>query len=405
MPKIYASQLQAVAEALQQIFGDNRYADRVIADILKADKRRGSRDRAFIAEQTYDVVRNYRLLAAIAELEPKTAADWWRLVGIQLLLKGTALPNWREFSGLDLAEIEARKAKVIDQRAILNSIPDWLDRLGSEELKETWPATIQALNQPAAVILRANRLKTTPSKLQARLHQEDQIETELIGADALKVTERKNLFRTKSFQEGHFEVQDFSSQQAAPALDVRPGQTVIDACAGAGGKTLHLAALMENKGTIISMDTEAWKLKELRKRARRNGVQNVETRPIESSKTIKRLHGRADRLLLDVPCSGLGVLRRNPDAKWKLSPEFIERLKGIQADILNRYAKMVKPGGKMVYATCSILPSENEAQLTQFLASENGEQWKLESHKTYLPQIDGHDGFFVSVLNNMAVKK
>lgn len=396
--KMYASQLQAVADALEQIFRDNRYADRVIADVLKADKRRGSKDRAFIAEQTYEVVRHYRLLSDLAGGKPTKKEDWWRLVGVSLLLRGEELPPWREFEGLDKATIDAGYKKLENNRAVFASIPDWLDRVGEEELKEQWPATLTALNKPASVILRANTLKTNPEELQAKLLKEAEIETVLIGADGLQVTKRKNLFRTDAFQNGFFEVQDFSSQQAAPALDVKPGMTVIDACAGAGGKTLHLAALMENKGTILSMDTEEWKLKELRRRAKRNNVQNVDTRVIAGSKTIKRLHDRADRLLLDVPCSGMGVLRRNPDAKWKLSPEFIDRLRGIQADIINRYSKMVKPGGKMVYATCSVLPSENEAQLEKFLAGENGQAWELLGHHTYLPQVEGHDGFFVSRL-------
>lgn len=398
MSKIYASQMQAVAGALERIFKEGEYADRVIATVLKADKRRGSKDRAFIAEQVYEVVRHYRRLCYLADGEPEKAADWWRLVGIRLLLNDVELPPWREFTGLDANELQAKLTAVEKERSIYESLPNWLDELGALELGEKWPATITALNKTASVVLRTNTLKTTPLALQKRLLQEAAIETELRGEAALEVTRRKNLFRTKAFQDGWFEVQDFSSQQAAPALDVAAGMTVIDACAGAGGKTLHLAALMENKGTLIAMDTEAWKLKELRKRARRNGVQNVEARAIENSKVIKRLHGRADRLLLDVPCSGLGVLRRNPDAKWKMSPEFINRLNGIQADILQRYPKMVKPGGKMVYATCSVLPSENENQVTKFLASEAGSEWELMSTKTYYPQVDGYDGFFVSTL-------
>ena len=173
---------------------------------------------------------------------------------------------------------------------------------------------------------------------------------------------------------------------------------MIDACAGAGGKSLHLAALMENKGTLLSLDIHEWKLAELKKRARRNGVQNLETRPITNSKVIKRLHERADRVLLDVPCSGLGVLRRNPDAKWKLSQDFVDRVVAEQADILARYSRMVKPGGKLVYATCSILPRENEQQLERFLGGDAGAGWKLEEQRTFLPQTDGFDGFFVSRL-------
>lgn len=402
MSKIYAAQLQAVAEALEQIFKNEQYADRVIARILKADKRRGSSDRAFIAEQTYEVVRHYRLLSHLAGQEPKTLPDWWRLVGINLLLQGRELPPWREFEGLEAAALQKAKAALVPERAIYQSIPDWLDARGYGELGENWPLMLQALNEPAKAILRCNRLKSSPSELQQLLLAENQIETQQIGGDALEVTVRHNLFATRAFKQGLFEVQDYSSQQVAPALDVAPGMTVIDACAGAGGKSLHLATLMENKGTLIAMDTEAWKLDELRKRAKRNGVQNITTRPIEGSKTIKRLAGRADRLLLDVPCSGLGVLRRNPDAKWKLSPDFIQRLQGIQAEILSTYPRMVKAGGKMVYATCSVLPSENEEQLQRFLDSEAGKDWTLGSQQSYWPHREGFDGFFISVLERKA---
>jgi 16S rRNA (cytosine967-C5)-methyltransferase len=173
---------------------------------------------------------------------------------------------------------------------------------------------------------------------------------------------------------------------------------VVDACAGGGGKTLHLAAMMENKGSIIALDTQGWKLEELRKRARRAGASNIETRSIESKKTIKRLYNTADRLLLDVPCSGLGVLRRNPDAKWKLQPEQIDQLRQTQQDILQSYAPITKPGGRMVYATCSILPSENQDQIQTFLASSTGKDFKLISDQKILPQDDGFDGFYMALL-------
>ncbi|SEQ24029.1 RsmB/NOP family class I SAM-dependent RNA methyltransferase [Neolewinella agarilytica] len=399
---IYPAHLEAIASALAAIFTDGAYADREIARVLKADKRRGSKDRAFIAEQTYNVVRNYRLLRHLAGGgKPKKREDWWRLVGIQLLLEGESLPPWKEFAGLNEKEIQEKWTDAQTTRALRESIPDWLDKVGATQLGELWEPTLSALNEQAPVVLRANRLKATPQEVQKQLAT-DGIQTEVISDDALLVTERRNLFRTKAFSNGLFEVQDFSSQQAAPALEVEPGHTVIDACAGAGGKSLHLAALMENRGKILSLDIHGWKLKNLKERARRNGVSNLETREITSTKVIKRLAGRADRLLLDVPCSGLGVLRRNPDAKWKLSQDFIDRVVIEQADILSRYSKMVKPGGKMVYATCSILPQENDAQVDAFLASETGQSWTLEHKQTFLPEVDGYDGdgFFVSRLVN-----
>jgi 16S rRNA (cytosine967-C5)-methyltransferase len=181
-------------------------------------------------------------------------------------------------------------------------------------------------------------------------------------------------------------------------MEVEPGMKVIDACAGAGGKSLHLAALMKNKGQIISLDIYEKKLMELQRRARRNGVHIVEARMIESNKTIKRLKEKADRLLLDVPCSGLGVLRRNPDAKWKLSPSFLETVKITQQNLLRDYASMVKPGGKLIYATCSVLPSENEDQVKTFLDSKEGRLFSLEEQKTLLPNDFGYDGFFMARL-------
>lgn len=398
MSKLYPSHLDAIAEALGNIFNEGVYADKEISRVLKADKRRGGKDRAFIAEHTYGVVRYYRLLRFLAGGgKPKKREEWWRLAGIHLHLQGIELPPWREFGKIDPKEIKQKLAEAQTDRALRESIPEWMDKLCEEQLGELWEPTLVSLNERAPVVIRANRLKTTPTKLQPILVQDD-VRTELIDQDGLLVTERRNLFRSQAFQQGLFEVQDFSSQQAAPTLQVEPGHTVIDACAGAGGKSMHLAALMENKGKLLSLDIHAWKLNELKKRARRGGVSNLETRAITSTKIIKRLHGRADRLLLDVPCSGIGVLRRNPDSKWKLSQEFIDRIVLEQADIISRYSKMVKPGGKMVYATCSILPQENDAQVDAFLASEAGQDWTLEHKHTYLPQVEGYDGFFVSRL-------
>ncbi len=189
-------------------------------------------------------------------------------------------------------------------------------------------------------------------------------------------------------------MQDAGSQLIAPFLKAEPGMRVIDACAGAGGKTLHLASIMENKGRIISMDVEQWKLDELQKRAKRAGASIIETRLIDGTKTIKRLENSADRLLLDVPCSGLGVLKRNPDAKWKLSPKAIEEVKVKQAEIISDYSSMLKKGGIMVYATCSILPSENKSQVNKFLDAQKG-GFELLEERTVNPS-EGFDGFYIA---------
>ncbi len=211
----------------------------------------------------------------------------------------------------------------------------------------------------------------------------------------MKLEKRQNVFGWEEYKKGFFEVQDAGSQLIAEFLDVKPGERVIDACAGAGGKALSLAASMNNSGRLIAMDVEEHKLLELKKRAKRNGISNIETRLIEG-KTVKRQRETADKLLLDVPCSGLGVIKRNPDAKWKLRPEFMAEVQQTQQHILRDYSKMLKVGGKMVYATCSILPSENEKQVEKFLAE--NKDFVLIKDRHVLPSETGFDGFYMALI-------
>jgi len=251
----------------------------------------------------------------------------------------------------------------------------------------------------ADVVLRVNTLKGTVEDLQNQLADLD-IETETIPGypDALKLKERTNVFTTEAFKNGLFEVQDASSQKVAEILDPKPGMRIIDACAGAGGKSLHIATMMENKGQLIAMDIYGHKLNELKRRARRNDIFNIETRTIDSTKVIKKLIEKADKVLIDAPCSGLGVLKRNPDAKWKLQPEFLDTIRNTQKELLDSYSRMVKPGGELIYATCSILPSENEKQIKAFLAREEGKDFSLLREEKILPSKSGFDGFYISLL-------
>jgi 16S rRNA (cytosine967-C5)-methyltransferase len=197
---------------------------------------------------------------------------------------------------------------------------------------------VAALNNTAPVVLRINSLKTSIETVHEQLGFEI-AETVPGVPQALTLKKRINVSAHESFKNGFFEVQDAGSQLIAPYLDVHPGMSVIDACAGAGGKSLHLAALLGNTGSILSMDIEHHKLQELERRAARNGVTNLTTMLITSDKIIENLSETTDRLLLDVPCSGLGVLRRNPDSKWKLKPEFLEKIRKVQAQILENYSK------------------------------------------------------------------
>ena len=391
----------AVIDGLTIIFTEGKYADKVVQQLLKRDKRWGSRDRGFVAETTYDIVRWKRLYAEIAEVkEPFKRDDLWRMFAVWAVLKGIKLPDWKYFEDTPTRRIKGRFDELSKIRKIRESIPDWLDELGEKALGEKiWTKEIAALNQQADVVLRVNTLKTTKEKLQTELFDLE-IETEFVKnhPSALKLAERGNVFTTDAFKNGFFEVQDASSQLVAEFLEVEPGMRVVDACAGAGGKTLHLAALMENKGQIIALDIYDNKLKELKRRARRNGAHNIEPRHIESTKVIKKLYDKADRVLIDAPCSGLGVLRRNPDAKWKLDEDFLARVKKTQQDILSQYSRMVKAGGKLVYATCSILPAENQEQVKSFLTSESGKDFTFIKEKNIFAHTSGFDGFYMALL-------
>ena len=391
----------AVIDGLTLIFNEGNYADKVIQQLLKRDKRWGARDRAFVAETTYDIVRWKRLYAEIGDVkEPFDRDNLWRMFAVWATLKGIKLPDWKYFENTPTRKIKGRFDELSKIRKFKESIPDWLDELGEKELGNTvWGKEIAALNEQADVILRVNTLKTTKEALQAELFDLD-VETEFLKdyPNALKLKERSNVFTTDAFKNGFFEVQDASSQLVAEFLNVEPGIRVVDTCAGAGGKTLHIASLMENKGQIIALDIYANKLHELKRRAKRNGAHNIETRAIESTKVIKKLYDKADRVLIDAPCSGLGVLRRNPDAKWKLQPEFIEDIKKTQQEILQQYSRMVKVGGQLVYATCSVLPSENQNQVDEFLTSEAGKNFTFVKDKKVLAHKSGFDGFYMALL-------
>ena len=393
--------MYTVIDSIRDIFNEGVYADKAVEKALKRDKRWGSRDRKFVAETIYEIVRWKRLYAEIAEVkEPFDRNNLWRLFSVWCVLKGIALPDWNQIEPTPSRRIKGKFDELSKIRKFRESIPDWIDEVAVSELgEELWTKELAALNKQAEVILRTNTLNTTKEELQKKL-QDESIFTEFIPnhSDALRLVERANVFRTEVFKKGYFEVQDASSQLVAEYLDVAPGMKVIDTCAGAGGKTLHLASFMKNKGQIIAMDIYESKLKKLKIRARRNKVHNIDTRVIDSTKPIKKLYNKADRVLIDAPCSGIGVLRRNPDSKWKLQPEFLDNIKKVQQDILQKYSKMVKSGGKLVYATCSVLPSENQNQITEFLVSESGKDFKLIKDNKVFAHTSGFDGFYMALL-------
>jgi 16S rRNA (cytosine967-C5)-methyltransferase len=400
-PKLFPPTVAGVIEALELSFGKQLYADKVVEKLLRQNKKWGSRDRSFVAEHTYEVVRHWRKLWAIFGKEPQLKRkDLEKLFGIYWLTRGYALPDWPKFDEVRNVDIAARLAELPEDIGITESFPEWFNERATEELGDKWPPIAAALNAPASVVLRVNTLQTSKAELLKTLTEEGVEVVEMAEfQNALRLVGRPKLTNLESFKAGLYEVHDAGSQTIAPFLQAQPGDFVIDACAGAGGKALHLAAEMKNEGIVIAMDVEPYKLGELDKRAARNGATCITTSLIKGNASIKTYQEKADRILLDVPCSGTGVIRRDVDTKWKLQPEHVERNIGIQRDILQRYSQMLKPSGTMVYATCSIFRSENEDQVAWFL--DENSSFVLEEEKRLDPSKD-NDGFYMARIRKNA---
>ncbi len=380
-------------EALEWSFGKDVYIDKVLEQLFRRNRRWGKRDRAFISEHAYTIVRHWRLLWHLTGMPPSLKRkDLWKLFVRYVQWKGLPLPDWKEFEGQEAWSSTNMKDEPVELR---ESYPDWLAERAQQELGKDWTVLAKALNAPAQMVGRTNTLKIERAELLQRLKEE--------GAEVLPwkenetgliFKERISVARLNSFAEGLFEIQDGGSQQIAPLLQVEAGMRVIDACAGAGGKSLHLAALMNNKGRIQAMDVDERKLHELQKRATQQGVDIIECQAIRET-ALQSLEGWADRLLLDVPCSGTGVIKRKPDTKWKLKPEYLDNILSTQSEILDTYSSMLRAGGLMVYATCSILPSENEKQVDSFLQSRP--EFELIEQERILPR-QGSDGYFAALI-------
>jgi len=394
--KLHQNNILSIIQSLKKVFSEGAYADDTVRNLLQSNPKWGSRDRRFIASTIYTIVRWWKRYLFIANTTIEDAQCYEKVLSAYLFEVyrnelTTPLPVIFEQTLFDARVAESKQNRVIDA-----SIEEWMDNLCLEELgKEKWEKELAFLNKEADVFIRVNTLKKNADQVAEELKKEN-IQAEPFGeyAETLKLQERKPLQRLASYLNGSYEIQDAGSQVIAHYLSPKPNSRVIDACAGAGGKSLHIAALMKNQGRITSMDIEAPKLKELERRAVRAGVNIIKTKLIEEG-TIASLKNTADYVLLDVPCSGIGVLRRNPDDKWKLSKGRIDTLVNIQQDILQRYAVMVKSGGVLVYATCSILPSENDNQIDKFL--EANQQFSLEKKQTIYPS-EGGDGYFMARL-------
>jgi 16S rRNA (cytosine967-C5)-methyltransferase len=388
--KMHRLLAEAASGIAKSVFKEHKVLDHALAAAFEENPKWGKRDRSFIAETVFEVVRWRRALGFLADSEETNAmcaAQWVRM--------GYEIPDWWTFKGLTADEMIVREADLAAQpRAVRESIPDWLDELGAAEVGAAWDAEIAALNRRAPVYLRVNTIKTTREEAFAWLAANGVECTEVPGLpDALVLPPGKALPKPLR-SDGRVEIQDAGSQTIAPLLDPRPGETIIDACSGAGGKALHIAALMRNEGRIYAMDVDAKKLGELERRAKRAGASCIKPKAIIGT-TPTDFAGMADRLLIDAPCSGLGTLKRQPDLKWRLKPAQLDRVRGIQKELLASYAMMLKPGGRLVYATCSILPSENRAAVD--LLVEKGAFTLLEE-RPISPAATGFDGFYAAAL-------
>ncbi|CUJ08158.1 Ribosomal RNA small subunit methyltransferase B [Achromobacter dolens] len=410
-----ASRIDQVQRVLGEILQWTYPADAALSHWLRGHPGLGARDRSEVAEAVYDVLRHLRRYRQFGESGVGPASRRLAILGLAATLGTEAL---RE--GLDAAEAEwLQRVLQIDlatlPRAVRGSIPDWLDeRLGAMESPET---LIEALNRQASLDLRVNPLKVERDAMLAELQQSaGRYEPVAMPYSpwGIRMEGRPAINRWPQFENGSIEVQDEGSQLLALLVAPRRGEMIIDFCAGAGGKTLLLGALMRSTGRLYAFDVSAARLARAKPRFARSGLSNVVPVAIDSENDarVKRLAGKAQRVLVDAPCSGIGTLRRNPDLKWRQHPESLAELGQLQERILNSAARCVAPGGRLVYATCSLLAEENEVQADRFLASHPDfervdaaeilaarcDNLKLEGPYVQLrPDLHGTDGFFAAV--------
>lgn len=402
-------------QALSQVLRFEHPADAVVSRYFHDHRELGHADRGFVAETLFAVLRRKRSL----ETRCGTASSPRHLLLLALvMLRGW---NQRELQPIlkasEDAWLSAARGMAADNfpPAVRSDLPDWLYGALERQFGADEVATIACgLNQPAPLDLRVNSLKTDREPLLARLAADGiRAEAGSFSPLAIRLLDKPALARHPLFLDGSFEVQDEGSQLLGLLVAPKRGELVVDFCAGAGGKTLLLGALMKNTGRLYALDVSDKRLAKLKPRLARSGLSNVHPLRIEHERDakIKRLSGKADRVLVDAPCSGLGTLRRNPDLKWRQDPQAIAELTAKQAAILNAAASLVRPGGRLVYATCSLLDQENDGIVDHFLATHadfttRGADALLAkqgidlpgARLRLLPHRHGSDGFFAAVL-------
>ena len=366
---------RSAAELFAAILAGTLPADAQMDRYFRAHPKLGARDRGFIAETVYACLRRRRYLDYLASGNENLSAAAEAIVTAALValqgISGRAVTE-NGFQG-DVAPLVAR-ARTLDMNllplGVRLDLPDWLlERLLVQYGEAETGALADALSQPAPLDLRVNSVKATREQAMTCL-AEAGLPTEPTpwSPSGLRRKERAPIFRTRCFEQGLIEVQDEGSQLLSLLVEPKRQEMVVDFCAGAGGKTLHLAALMANSGSVYAFDISAKRLERLKPRLARAGLNNVRRVAIQNERDprVQRLAGKIDRVLVDAPCSGTGTLRRNPDIKWRRID--LENLAQTQRTVLTAASGLVKPGGRLVYATCSLLREENEDVVIDFLA-------------------------------------
>lgn len=409
--ELTATLIQLATQALDLVLDFKHPADAVLSSFFRDHKKLGARDRAFVAEAVFGVLRRYRYLSVVVPAaNPRTLIIAW-LIKIRGL-SGAAL---EPFAKAELIG-HIRGAKTDDlPLGIAADLPDWVvDKLRPVLDDDAILALGRALQQQAPLDVRVNVQKTDRETALARLRSAGHtVSATPYSPWGLRFAGHPAINRDPLFLDGSLEVQDEGSQLLALLLGARRGEMICDFCAGAGGKTLAIGAMMASSGRLYAFDVAEKRLARMKPRLARSGLSNVMPQLIvsESDARIKRLAGKLDRVLVDAPCSGLGTLRRNPDLKFRQTPDSVAELTRKQAAIVRSAGRLLKPGGRLVYATCSLLPEENDA-IVEGLRAEGG--WSLVPAADVLaqqridldtgpmlrlsPALHGTDGFFAAVL-------
>jgi 16S rRNA (cytosine967-C5)-methyltransferase len=405
--------------ALADVLSGTGPADVKLGWFFKQNRELGIKDRAFVAESVYGVLRRKSYLAYLADGEDPRKL----LLALLLRVQGMSLRDLDEVLNKQQKEwaheIKAKSTEGIS-KAMQADLPDWLwESLVTQYGEEEALTIARSMHQPASLDLRVNVVKATRDDVIAKFASEKtEVEVTPYSPHGLRMAQKMTISRHPLFTDGKIEVQDEGSQLLAQLVAPRRGEMVADFCAGAGGKSLAMGALMRNSGRIYAFDVSEKRLQNLGTRLKRSGLSNLHSQLITSEQDpkLKRLNGKFDRVLVDAPCSGLGTLRRNPDLKWRQTPQDIIELTAKQTAILTRAAKLVKAGGRLVYATCSLLQAENEQIADAFLAAHPEyklvkaneilaqQQIALDTGKylKLLPHVHQTDGFFAAVFEKAA---